>query len=371
MSEYLYSTPPIDRSVALRRHVMGTSMHTFGAWGYREIQVPLLHHFKAVSSGFSEAEIERSFRVVDQDGNLMLLRPDITPLVAQAFSKMRAPRLPFKVSYTHKIVRVERSFNRDELESYQIGMEYIGGDPALADIEVILVALEVMNSLSVNDFRLSIADHKLAQYLLKSCGAPLRIRQDLQRALIARDTDELRSLLRKLGTRSKYVEALLVMASLRGGRRQLEQLLELFPNDPVVTTRINYLSKIRHALEELGYGEQARIELGELTGASYYTGISFAILAEGAMREIGHGGRYDHLLESFGRSVPAAGFSMSLETILQVLNIQDVLPSGLQEPQVEKLVVPDEDGLDVLKAALEKRRMNQPVCLVSPHKKGR
>lgn len=363
MSEYLYTTPPIDRSVALRRHVMATSMHSFGAWGYREIQVPLLHHFEAVRHGIPDDELERSFRFVDRSGNLMLLRPDVTPLVAQAFSQMRAPRLPFRVSYTHKIVRVERSFNRDELESYQIGLEHIGGDPALADIEILLVALEVLNELELPGFRISIADHQLASYLLKACGAPARIRQEIVRALIARDSDELKLLLSRLGTRSHYVEAMLAMASLRGGRRQLEQIRDIFPHDKQVTSRIDYLLSIRHTLEALGYGEQARVELAELTGSGYYTGISFSILAEGAMREIGHGGRYDNLLGLYGKPQPAAGFSMSLETILQVLNVQDTLPSS-QEPHVEKLSVSSADPLAALKKAIAHRKQGQPIRLI-------
>lgn len=368
MSEYLYTTPPIDRAVALRRHVMATSMHTFGAWGYREIQVPLLHHFEAVRPGISDAELERSFRFVDRDGNMMLLRPDVTPLVAQAFCNMRAPRLPFRVSYTHKIVRVERSFNRDELESYQIGLEHIGGESELADIEILLIALEVLNRLELPGFRISIADHKLASYLLKSCGAPARIRQDLQRSLIARDTDELRMQLRKLGTRPQYVDALLAMASLRGGRRQLEQLRDIFPHDRTVQGRIAYLMQIRAQLEELGYGEQARIELAELTGSSYYTGISFSILAEGAMREIGHGGRYDKLLEAYGRPLPAAGFSMSLETIMQVLGTQEAGASEEQEPHVEKLLVDQEDPIEVLKRAIAHRERDEPIQLIADRK---
>ena len=362
MSEFLYTTPPIDRAVALRRHVMAASMHAFGAWGYREIQVPLLHHFEAVSAGIPDSELKRSFRFVDRQGNLMLLRPDVTPLVAQAVTQMRSVKLPLRVSYTHKIVRVERSFDRDELESYQIGLEHIGGDPALADIEILLVALEILNDLKLPGFRISIADHQLASYLLKSSGAPKRIREHVQRALIARDSDELRSMLTRLGTRSQYIEAMLAMASLRGGRRQLEQLRAIFPHDPKVTSRIDYLLSIRQVLEELGYGEQARVELAELTGSSYYTGFSFSILAEGASREVGHGGRYDDLFGHYGRPMSAAGFSMSLETILQVLDIHQALPSQ-DEPHVERLAVDLSSPIESLKRALEHRRRDQPVHL--------
>ena len=86
MSEHLYTSPTIDRSLSLRRHIMTTAMRSFGGWGYREIQVPLLHFFEALRPGLDEDQIERSFRFVDRGGNLMMLRPDVTPVIAQIFA---------------------------------------------------------------------------------------------------------------------------------------------------------------------------------------------------------------------------------------------------------------------------------------------
>ena len=71
MSEYLYTSPPLDRSVGLRRHIMTTAMHIFGGWNYSEIQVPMLHYFDALRPGLDEEQIERSFRFVDRGGNVV------------------------------------------------------------------------------------------------------------------------------------------------------------------------------------------------------------------------------------------------------------------------------------------------------------
>lgn len=364
MSEYLYTTPPLDRSVGLRRHVMTTSMRSFGAWGYRETQVPLLHFFEAIRPGLDPDGIERSFRFVDRGGNLMILRPDVTPLIAQSYARMRSPAKPLRVSYTHKIVRVERAFTRDELESYQIGIEHIGGDSFMADVEVLIVALEVLSKLGLPDYHISIADHQVAEHLLRSSGVPQRLRDRIRAAVIARDADDVHALMVKAGARSQYVEGLLAMASLDGGRQQLERIRAVFPYDRRLGERLDYLERIDDVLTQLGFAEHASIELGELTGASYYTGIGFAIVTEGASREIGQGGRYDELIGCYGKSTPAVGFSISLGSVLQALEPHaDNFFDTTQRPPA--VAVDAADPVAGLRVALERRERGDAVLITS------
>jgi len=363
VSEYLYTTPPIDRAVGVRRHVMTTSMRSFGGWGYREIQVPLLHYFEALRDGLDDEQIERSFRFVDRAGNLMVLRPDVTPVIAQTFAQMRSPQLPFRVSYTHKIVRIERSFTRDQLESYQLGIEHIGGDELLADVEVLLVAFEVMERLGLSDFQISIADHHIANYLLKACGAPSRIRDQIRGALVARDEDEARALLNRLGARSEYVQGILAMASLKGGPEQLQQIRYAFPSDRTVQRRLDYLERLISVLDDLGWGDRYRLELAELTGSSYYTGIGFVLLSEGASRELGRGGRYDSLIGMYGKQTPAVGFSLSLDTVVQALEPTSNHFSEAEAAE-ELCSVDPNDPVEGFRAALKLRESDQLLKLV-------
>lgn len=363
MSEYLYTTPPIDRAVGVRRHVMTTSMKSFGGWGYREIQVPLLHYFEALRPGLDAEQIERSFRFVDRAGNVMVLRPDVTPAVAQAFAQMRSPRLPFRVSYTHKVVRIERSFTGDQLESYQLGIEHIGGDEFLGDVEVLLVAFEVMERLGLINYQVSLADHQLANHLLVASGAPLRIREHIRSALTARDHDEVSALLRKLGTREKYIDGILAMASLKDGHSQLARIREAFPGDRVINARIDYLERLTGMLDELGYASRYRLELAELTGSSYYTGIGFVLVSEGVSRELGRGGRYDALLAHYGKPTAAIGFSMSLDTIVQALEPTAHHHSEVEEDEADCFVDP-ENPLEGFREAVRLRVADQLLRVV-------
>ena len=284
----------------------------------------------------------------------MVLRPDVTPVIAQTFAQMRSPSLPFRVSYTHKIVRVERSFTTDQLESYQIGIEHIGGEEFLSDVEVILIALEVLSSLGLPNFQVSIADHKIANMLLKGSGAPRRIRAQIREALSARDADEVGALLDKLGARAEYVSAILAMASAKGGEAQLDAIRRAMPMDRDLTDRIAYIERLHHTLTELGWSDHVTIEMAGLGGPSYYTGIGFSLVSEGAMRELGRGGRYDSLVGLYGRSTPAVGFSLSLETIVAALHPHMGQVASAKD-EAEELAVSASHAIEGFRRVLERR----------------
>ena len=358
-------TPALDRSVSLRRQVTAQAMQVFGGWGYREIQIPLLEHFDALKRGLDEDQIARSFRFVDRAGNLMVLRPDVTPAVAKTYAyQLRGLPLPLRVSYANKVVRVERAFGAAQVESYQLGAELIGGEGVVADVEVLLVVLELLERLGLRQFHVNLADHKLAQYLLSTSGAPRRIRQEVREAILARDPDEVRRILRDLGTRNRYVEAISVLAGLEGGLQQLDVIENAIPDDPALFERIAYLRDVEKTVDELGYGRRVRIDLGELDGPDYYTGIGFSVVSEGASRWIARGGRYDKLIGLFGVDTPAVGFSFSLETLVELLHPK--MARGTRRRRKHELVNVSEDAPAMgFEKALERRRNNLSTRIVN------
>src|SRR5690606_10139621 len=181
----------------------------------REIQVPLLERFDSIKSGLDEDQVSRSFRFVDRNGNLMVLRPDITPAIAKTYAyQLRGSALPLRVSYSNKVVRIERGFASTQFESYQVGIELIGAEGLAADVEILLIVLELLDRLGLKRFQINLADHKVAMMLLSLTGAPTRLRNEVESAVLARDSDEVRSILNGLGTRKPIVEAIAVMASL-------------------------------------------------------------------------------------------------------------------------------------------------------------
>jgi ATP phosphoribosyltransferase regulatory subunit len=363
--EWQQLTPAVDRSVSLRRHVTSRAMRVFGGWGYREIQIPILDYFDSLKEGLDQRQIARSFRFVDREGNLMVLQPDLTPAIAKVYAyQLQGTPLPLRLSYANKTVRVERSFAGEQLESNQLGVELIGARGLVADIEVLLVVVEVLEKLGLDDFQINVADHLTAQLLLNATGAPSRIRDEVRAAIVARDPDEVRLVLRGLGAREVYIDAMSVLAELREGLDQVERIRELLPTQVKISERLDYLKSIDRTISELGLDDHIRLDLGELGGGGYYSGLGFNVVSEGVGRELGRGGRYDELIGKFGSSTPAVGFSLSQETLVELLHSRIQASRG--EPEAENTIYVDPtDPVKGLRAALERRRAGKQTEIVS------
>lgn len=371
MFDYQVGAPALDRSVSLRRQLTAQAMQVFGGWGYREIQIPLVEHFDALKQGLDEDQIARSFRFVDRAGNLMVLRPDVTPAVAKTYAyQLRGLPLPLRVSYANKVIRVERAFGAAQVESYQLGVELIGRKGLVADVEVLLIVLELLERLGLRGFHINLADHELARILLNATGAPKRIRSLVEEAILARDPDEVERILSDLGTRTAQVQALTVLAGLEGGLQQLAVIEKCLPTDRELRHRIKYLRAVESTLDALGYGRKVRIDLGELDGPGYYTGIGFSVVSEGASRRLARGGRYDRLIGQFGVDTPAVGFSFSLETLVELLHTK-ITQTSRRRSTHEVIPVDTASPVEGFQAALERRRNNLSARVVARKANGK
>jgi ATP phosphoribosyltransferase regulatory subunit len=364
----LFESPQIaparDRSVGLRRQITFQAMRVFSGWGYREVEIPLIDYFDSLKRGLDPDQVERSFRFVDRSGNVMMLRTDVTPAIAKVVAyQLRGSRAPLRVSYAHKVVRIERSLDRSSLESYQIGVELFGVDDLTADIEVVCIALEVMERLGLRNFQFNVTDHAIADHLLAATGAPGRIRDEVREAVEARDQDEVRRILADLGIRQRYIDAVSALANLEGGLYQLGQIEKALPDDKVLRARIERLRTFFETLSELGYERHIRLDLAELGGAAYYTGIAFNIVSEGAGRSIGRGGRYDKLVGLFGPHTSAVGFAMSSDVLVELLH--PLISETSPHIDVGETVAVDVNNLvDGFEAVLERRAQNKPARVV-------
>ena len=364
MIETTYIAPALDRSVGLRRQATFQAMRVFSGWGYREIQIPLLDYFDSIRGAMDDDQIAQTFRFVDRRGNVMMLRADVTPAVAKAVAyQLRSQPLPLRISYANKIVRIDRTLEGSNLESYTLGAELIGVPTLVGELEVMLMALEVLERLGLSDFQINVTDHGIASYLLSATGAPKRIRDKVRASIVARDADEVSRILRQLGTRTRFVQAISALAGLEGGLYQLGAIQEALPDDRELVRRLDEMRKLFAVLSELGYKDRIRLDMAELGGVPYYTGIAFNIVSETVGRSLGRGGRYDELIGTFGSPMPAVGFSLSAEALVELLDpvvdnrerIDDVAES------VGVAVAAPAGGFA---KALERRRFNKSARIV-------
>lgn len=348
--------PLRDHSAGVRRKLTATALRIFAGWGYQEVEVPLIDYFDALKKGLSSKQADASLRFLDRSGNVMMLRVDTTPAIAKMLAhRLQKTTAPQRLCYANKVVRIAERTQDMRLEGYQIGVELVGVAGLGAEVELICICMEVLNRLDIKSTQINVTDHALVHRLLELTGAPGRIREEVRRAIMARDPSQACSILSMLGVREKYIQVIEAVAAIQGGKEQLGHVERLVGGDPVIRTRLERIKRLLKTLNELGYGDVIRIDFAELRTAHYYDGIAFNVVSEGVGQSIGSGGRYDGLYGVYGKSAPAVGFVLFADLLSEL-----IYPTvSMGSPHVgigDSMLVEDSALAEGFKAILERRR---------------
>lgn len=347
----------VGQAARRRRQVEETAAAVFRGWGYEEILLPLFDHAEVFARGGGRWSERSSYRFTE-GGDLLALRADFTALAARA-AATRLPPETERLFYRGEVVRRPgRGLGPSALR--EVGVERFAAGAA-ADLEVLMVALEVLERLEVSGFLFTLGHAGFPLGLLEEALAegPDRAerRAEALRGLWRRDPSRIRSAL------GAGAAPLMRTLEFFGGREVLAAAAES-PLPRRARAAADELAGISRVLEELDLSDRCRFDLAELRGFDYYTGLIFEIHAPGAGREIGGGGRYDDLLANFGDPRPAVGFSLSVDGIAGILPTAPDPDRGA----VESIAAGSDAGAglaDRLRAARAARARNAHIRLGS------
>ena len=209
-------------------------------------------------------------------------------------------------------------------ELYQMGLEHLGGDARAADVEVLAIAAECLERLGVQGFVLAVGHVGVFAGLVEAAGLagerargaarPRGIEGPRRRPAGARR--ECRACAADVAT------ALERLTLLGGGRETLEQAASVLSCCAPARAALEELRAVTDALAAAGLGRHVAVDLAEVRGLDYYTGLVFRVFAPDLGFEVGGGGRYDTLLARFGRPLPAVGFMLGLDRVALLLERQ-------------------------------------------------
>ncbi len=304
-----------DDQVKLRREIERRAMESFAGWSYDEIILPMFDYHDLFARGMGAEKAERTYRFVDRDGALLALRPELTSLVARTVAtRFRHKDRPLRLSYSGEVFRYDEPTERAAREFHQLGVEHIGEPSILADIEVLLVAAEVLARLGLNNFRIALSHVNFFNGLADSLKLDPSDRARLRELIDRRNSLALDQFLQ---THAGGVEAtrrtdFCRLIQIAGKEEAIQRAREILTNQRSLAA-IEYLSQVYATLNALGLNENFDIDLGEAGGLEYYTGLTFKVYVPEWGVEVGSGGRYDNLIANFGASEPAVGFSLALD----------------------------------------------------------
>ena len=292
--------------------------------GYQLVSPPLLEYAESllIDGGIEKHPVGqpndmdlRTFKLVDQlSGRTLALRADITPQVARIdahlLNRQGVARLCYAGSVLHTI---PAGLNRTR-ELLQIGAELYGHSGIESDLEIQQLMLQALALTGVQNVHLDLGHVGVFRALVEHAKLDANLEVDLFTALQSKDSTTLKSLTVNLDEDSRA--ALMMLPTLYGDCDDvLGRARKLLPELPEIVSALADLQIVADRLKVASIG----IDLADLRGYHYHTGMVFAAYHAGSHDAIALGGRYDDLGKSFGRARAATGFSMDLRQLYRLL----------------------------------------------------
>lgn len=310
--------PP--RLAQRKREIEQRVQSCFVRWGYQEIVTPTLEFYETVGNASAISE-QRMFKCMDRDGNTLVLRPDQTAPIARVVSSiLREESLPMRLCYHANVFRAQENEAGRSAEFYQSGVELIGLSTAGADAEVIALAIESLNACEVPHFRLSIGHVGFVRAWMEERMDDQQTIAKLKGFLEQRNMVGYRQLVEGLSLSPSVKEELLALLQVH-----LEPFRYFYEKtqSEIVKESLDHLQEVWNYLKDWGFDSNITFD-PTLTGSiRYYTGTVFEGYAEASGFPLLSGGRYDQLLQRFGRNLPATGFALKIDRLMEVTQLKN------------------------------------------------
>lgn len=313
-----------------KRNIENKLAELFSKWGYNEVVTPTIEYLDTLTIGSRHDESRIYKFTANEDKTLALRHEMTTPIARLAAMRFKESPLPLKLSYITSVYRSGDIQKGKQCEFYQAGVELIGENFAISDAEVVALAIEGILSAGIKNFKVSVGEVDFVKGIIEQYN----ISED--NALKLQNTMERHNLV----SYENIIENLEISAE---GKNSLKEIPYLKGNNELLKKAYNIAlnKKSRRALERLqemyelltayGVAEYVTFDLGLLRDMTYYTGMIFEAYTAKLGFPLAGGGRYDCLLQDFGRPLPATGFAIGIERILLAKEKEQKLESQNSE----------------------------------------
>jgi ATP phosphoribosyltransferase regulatory subunit len=284
----------------------------YRSFGYELVLPPLIEYLDSLLTGTGRDLDLRTFKLVDQlSGRQLGLRADITPQVARIDAHILNRAGVVRLCYSASVLHTRPAHPLATREPMQVGAELYGHGGLRADAEVQALAVQSLRRAEVKRVFIDLAHTGIVRSILSEPQAA-PVADVILEALAAKDAPSLRAA--ASGLPAATTDALLALTELHGGATVIDDARKRLPRTPGIQRALDDLAWLieRVTADDVG------VDLSDLHGYRYYTGVNFAAYDAGAAGALLRGGRYDDIGRAFGRARPATGFSIDLRDLARL-----------------------------------------------------
>ena len=334
----------------------------FGLYGYHNVQTPMFEYFDVFGKEVGTIPSKELYKYFDREGNTLVLRPDITPSIARmATTLYDTEKLPIRLCYKGNTFINHSSYRGRLHETTQAGAELIGLDSVEADAEMVAMAVESLKEVGLGDFQIHIGNVEFFESFITETGLDKEKELKLREFISNRNYFGVDELLQNANTKETTKVAFQVLPELIGGVEILREAKKYALNSRTLDA-LKRLEALYELLTAYGVEKYVTFDLSMSGTYGYYTGIIFHGYTYGTGDAIVKGGRYDHLLEKFGKASPSIGFVIVVDELLNAFARQK-LPIPYKNKNTFILYDANRQA-EAIKLAKEFRANGKPTELV-------
>ncbi len=297
---------------ALRRRLLDQCAR----WGYRYVIPPLVEFTDSLLVGLGADLDLLTCKFTDQmSGRMLGVRADITPQAARMDAHSLAETGVTRLCYAGSTLQSSPQSAISGRAPIQLGAELFGSDTVEADSEIVTLMLSLFKSCEVTrELTLDIGHIGIYDALFSDAGLDPDLEAEIFDALQRKSMPDIDRLAASLP--AEVATKLLALAELHGSVSVVAEAKVVFASEPVVLEALGELERTLAIVQSEFPDVGVYVDLTELRGFRYHTGLVFAVYLEGRGSALAKGGRYDNIGAVFGRDRPATGFAIDLKALI-------------------------------------------------------
>lgn len=341
--------------------VSGKLQKILHLYGYQDIQTPTFEYFDVFRKEVGTISTRELYKFFDREGNTLALRPDFTPSIARAAATLFEDEdFPIRLCYVGNTFINHSSYKGHLKENTQLGAELIGEDSAEADAEMIAMVIDGLRSAGLQEFQINIGHVDFIRSLMEATGFSGEKIAEIHTLITNRNYFGVEEILLSEKVSEDIQQAFRLLPELLGGEEILKTARNAAPNEQALQA-VARLEQIYGILKLYGVEECVTFDLSMSGSYGYYSGIIFRAYTYGTGDAVVRGGRYDHLLEKFGRQTPSIGFAVLIDDLLNAMNRQKI---DIETGSASLLVYDDTTQKWALSLAKDFRQKGRNIALL-------
>lgn len=324
MKKYMKKTPEglkdmLYEECAAKAEIERIITDLFTMRGYSRAITPTVEYYDLFDDDMLGIPQEQMYKLTSVSGRIMALRPDMTiPIARLVSTRLKDVPAPIRLYYTENIFKVNMNGSGHENEITQSGIELIGAKGLAADLEVLDMAVKVFEKCGISDYAIELGHAGFFGSLVRGLGVDDEKKEEIRRSIESKNYAELSLILSGIDD-SPSAKVLKLLPSLYGGAEILDEAEKLCAGNGEAMEYLDYLRELYSKLSEISPDANINLDLGMVHRNNYYTGVVFRGYINGYGNTVISGGRYDGLMEKFGRPMPATGFAVDNNALISTL----------------------------------------------------